>query len=203
MQVLGGGACLSAVLPTLATQDPVPPTQALTRAALESAARGWWLLDPDVDSVHRVARFEAEWSYGLRQKRSLVLGDRSLLRAADADIARNKARFRSLGLPSVMRPTSTNLVGELLTPPGGTAVVGQMFYRLFSGWPHASVHVLLSRIELVDSPLKTAQLGVLGVLNAFDRLADHVGWDAQDDWRSWASRSWSSLVAELKDSPGS
>jgi hypothetical protein len=185
---------LEAAAAVLDLRDAIPPIAVLARSALEAAGRAWWLLDPEISADRRLARFEAEYLYGLEQRCWIVEDEPRLSANARADLDRHHARVMSYELPVERRPGSTELIERLLQPPKSAMKrPGRVMYRLLSGWPHASVHAILMDVDFFSSTWHPMNIAFIGCFNALDRLFDYAQ-IAIEEWRIWARDTLEKLV---------
>jgi hypothetical protein len=179
--------------------------QAVTRALVESAARAWWLLAPDIDARERVARAAIERWYSLEE---LGKVERASGREPTEHATRRlsfRAQMAQLGLDEKVAingrlvgyegkpwPQPTSLVPTFLSSLGIRK--GEFWYRYMSGISHSALYSFLQfhdvemvpgqeRAELspnlpIEAVANAAVLGTASYLGAVERHAFLYGRDA-------------------------
>jgi hypothetical protein len=135
--------------------------QAVVRSLVESAARSWWILDPDIDARERVERaYEERW-YSLHELRKANNSVRPQpLKTHEPLMVKIAAGAAQLGLTErrsgdrellsaneirgygSQRPTSTDLIPRFLEPLG--LPNGELWYRSVSGVTHSVLYATMN-----------------------------------------------------------
>ena len=197
MRLVQARSCLDGAAHSFDLPDPVGSVHALSRVVLEACAYSHWLADTSIDGPRRASRAADDVLHGMNERRKIVLGDPTALGKADASIATYKDTLDKAGIVPEVRPNSTNAAGLLFTDAeiGDGRAAGETMYRVLSGNPHSSSHMMLSRISYFDTnfvgPARTA---FFASLNAFDVFSKWMGWGGRPAWRSWAARAWESVT---------
>ena len=187
------------------------PSFALARCSLEATARGYWLLEPDIEIKERLRREAKHYAQCLTEMRKML--NSTLQEALAAKAATLKAHeqenldwARSNDLTDKTDTTAfanscssfTDLVGELISdmPEGGN--VAPMVYRWLSGSAHSNPIVLQEfgqRVAFLGDHQNTLQMrassgtawfpiwwAARGLQVALNRLAHVNGWESPDDF---------------------
>jgi hypothetical protein len=178
--------------------------QAVVRSLVESAARSWWILDPNIGVRERVERaYEERW-YSLQELRKAnnsvkpqpLKSHESLMLKISADAAQLGLAERTSNEQELVnvkkivgygkrRPDSTDLIPEFLEPLG--LPNGELWYRSVSGITHSVLYATMNFWEpgIVESsgmlklepqlPLITvANAAVLGVVAYLGSIERHA-----------------------------
>lgn len=199
-------------------------TAAVARAALETAARAFWLLDPAIGVRVRIARGMTLRLHSLRESLKLPLQD-SVRRHVQDRIRRIVDGAKTKGLQSgppgggkvvwILKPmpSATDAVGDLF--PGSD--LGQTAYRDLSAAAHGTLWGLVSMLETRGDPvgvhdnlgapvlslgtiITRVGVSVLGFVEAADRQLHLYGWDASG-WHAWREPALKCLYAMVRSQP--
>lgn len=195
----------------------------LARAALEAAARAWWLLDPRIEIDERIRRSMNELLYsGERFVRLEELHEgedfgglkRMEETAHDAEgIGFEVRRSKRTGFPVAIgdnRPSSGDLIEAMMSEYHST--MGPFMWRQLSAVTHSTAFALELGVRMGKHPLDPemkalvprAQTGDLewpatvaatGHAQAFERMTEMYGWNA-DSWKKWKNELGIKLVRE-------
>jgi hypothetical protein len=122
--------------------------QVVTRALVESAARSWWILAPEIEARQRVAR---AWVERWESLRELVRAAKAANQSVEGQVLGFRAEAAALGLSEdydakhrlkgfegITRPGPTSLVPQFLSACGLRQ--GEMLYRFYSGVAHSALY---------------------------------------------------------------
>ena len=187
------------------------PSFALARCSLEATARGYWLLEPDIEIKKRLKREAKYYAKCLAEMRKML--NSTPQEALSTEVATLKAHeqenldwARSNDLTNKTDTTAfasscssfTDLVGGLIgdMPEGGN--IAPMVYRWLSGSAHSNPIVLQEfgqRVAFLGDYQNTMQMrasigtvwfpiwwAARGLQVALNRLADVNGWESPDDF---------------------
>jgi hypothetical protein len=138
--------------------------QAVVRSLVESAARSWWILDPNIGTRTRVERaYEERW-YSLQELRKAnnsvkpepLKTHENLMLTISADAAQLGLTERTDGEQELVnvrkivgygrrRPNSTELIPDFLEPLG--LPNGELWYRSASGVTHSVLYATMNYWE--------------------------------------------------------
>jgi len=116
------------------------------RAALETAARLYWVLAPDGGHLDRAGRFLRERLRSISEISKFNAQTRNAMSEIETKVLEGADRA---GIPIPDPPTAVDLIADLVTRPGVLSLEGidrgeaaAMFYRLPSAPTHGAVHGL-------------------------------------------------------------
>jgi hypothetical protein len=209
---------ISKVLDPADPQVFAPPS--LARQALETSARGWWLLDPGLGLAERISRGFTERIFSVRDSLKLTVLPEEARRKVSRSIARIETDIVRLRLQPVRnkkggliavgksRPSASELVHQLL--PSG---IGGSVYRDLSAASHGTLYGVISRLRAEPDPNQPGlhrgflevSIGPIvmligatlwGFLDAADRQVEIHGWD-DTHWRAWRTHALSKVGTHL------
>lgn len=181
---------------------PLPwASDTLARTCAEQAARGWWLLDPEVGSRGRFARHVTEqiysWWEASRAGFTVKSGTDPGLLIDEVTTSMSERGFKIVlrhdGLPCVdeVRLSTTRLLERMLPN------VGRDLYAHLSPIVHGTLGGVMGVVSApedrdigvvgvdLEALLTTTSSALIAFFPAFDRIVTHFGWEL-DAWSSWA-----------------
>lgn len=174
----------------------------LARAALEHAARAFWLLEPGIEPKLRIARHQTQRIASFAELKRLPPDsiDRGLMKERLDEIyaEANRLGFRRIsqkGKPTHVEepmPSATSLVRDLMRGPDGDPWGGTL-YSIWSATAHGTLYSLQTSLDSMDEPDTHAlrvssdevNLVLAGVITGYmalvQRYRPQLGW-ADDRW---------------------
>lgn len=194
VQLIVAEDCLEGLADIFDPPNTVYAPQVVARTALETAARSWYLMEPEVTAKHRAGRFLNEKVTSLRHSASVTEGElsegfRKKLRRVWEQAGRDGRKVitdrsgKPLGIEEI-RPTATVLVSSLLQfgtkleSDAQRITLGEIVYRQFSAVGHGTYAGAYGNMTLIKDPSKDEP----GAGNPQMTFMDISGWIATSTW---------------------
>jgi hypothetical protein len=190
--------------------------QAITaRAALETSARAWWALDPNLDLRTRVVRGMVDRMLSLQEGGKVPIRKLRAHQEARLDELVAVAEELEFRVRRDLKGRPISIAG--VAPPGATELIkkqegkiGEVSYRILSAVAHGVLYGLMTSTEIVapvvgqaasfvmpvfrvESVAPFAAISVLSFVHAFGRQVRLFGWNAPE-FAAW----WGRAAEEMK-----
>ena len=201
--------------------------QVVTRALVETSARAWWLLDPNIDTTERLGRLYVDNMENISEMGRadrLGVGENNMTskriemliaRAAKIGLTAefSKKGDELIGFNSIRQPDKTPLVREFFDFLGLNN--GGLWYRQVSAITHGTAYGLLDYFDAVSDPaaglvrleprlpaISISEFAIIAseaYLGSIEAHSQLFGWDSQDvsEMRS----SFKNQIANLFEEP--
>lgn len=138
-------------------------TYTVARGLMETAARAWYLMEPDIDVLERVRRHMNERLYSLNESRLLFHGQGLVATHQDDEekkildtgkehfTFRTKKNYKAARLGEE-RPSAMKLADDCMAAAAGEKGMGKMIYQLLSGKAHGVAYALLQLLGDPSNP---------------------------------------------------
>lgn len=201
---------------------------AVIRAAIENAARAYWLLDPDLDLRERAGRGLTERFASLQEMIGvLTLTDAKQAEEKKRRLAQLISTATELGfsvkkgghperyfLAEIRRPSATSLAGSILPE------TGKAMYKLSSAATHGTTYALMLNYRVepdaeeerrgwitnlvpqleISSVAVVMSAAAMAFRRAFEKHMNFLGWQS-NEWTSYADHVEKVLAKHLVSGP--
>ncbi len=138
-------------------------TYTVARGLLESAARAWYLMEPDIEVLERVRRHMNERLHSLNESRLLLHGqgqaathqdnqEKKILDTGGEHFSFRVSKKYKAARLGEERPSAMKLADDCMAAAAGETGMGRLVYQLLSGKAHGVAYALLQLLGAPSTP---------------------------------------------------